>query len=67
MTKTRLTRIYKVAVEGQSDRLVQATSASQAIRFVAEPMIMATIPTPEQLLKLGARGVELEDANKEAE
>lgn len=59
-------RIYAVAVKGEVARLVRALTASQAVKFVATPMIQAAIPSQEDLVGLGAKGVKVEDATKEA-
>lgn len=59
MTKTR---IYAVAVKGEVARLVKALTAGQAIKFVAAPLITSSIPTQEELVALGAKGVKIEDA-----
>lgn len=63
-----MTRIYKVIVHDTRgvnvSRLVRAATASQAVRFVATPMIEAVIPDQEELHALGIKGVEIEDATE---
>lgn len=59
------TRIYHVAVtNGQTgeNRLVEATSAAQAVRYIARGIYTAKAATPKTLAGLMSAGVKVERA-----
>ena len=60
-------RIYLVTDKNdpKSRSLVRAATAAQAERFVSRKHFVATVPTPEQLLEVGAAGIKVEDAGRE--
>ncbi len=45
-------RIYVVVVNGTQEHLVRASSASQAIRAVADPMFKVGVANQDDLLRL---------------
>lgn len=56
------TRIYLVDERGASVRLVEASSAAQAIRHVVRHKFTAHAATPKAVATLMARGIVLEQA-----
>lgn len=59
------TRIY-VVVNSITDKeeLVRATSATQAVRHVAEKGWSAEVATPEVLVQMVSNGAKVQDASK---
>lgn len=55
-------RIY-VVESSEGKRLVRATSAAQAMRFVAAKEFKASVPDQDTLVKLAADGIKVEEAN----
>lgn len=67
MTDKQLTRIYTVTerdAKGHaiSERLVRASSQAQAIRHVVDPRFTASVPSPDELVRLTLADVKIEDA-----
>lgn len=60
------TRIYKVTVPGETkfNYLVEATSQTQAILYVARGMMAAAIAKPKEIAALMATGTPLESAGE---
>jgi len=59
------TRLYTVSMKRppdqlMSDRLVDATSAAQALRFVADTLIQAEIAKPKDIVRLMESGTKIE-------
>lgn len=55
------TRIY-VVIHGDERRLIEATSASQAIRHCVEPRYIARPATPKDVAQLTKYGITVEQA-----
>lgn len=62
-----MARIYIVEQEGKKPRLIRASFASAAIRFVATPMFKARVPKMEEYGELVMSGVKIEEADKAAD
>lgn len=58
------TRIYVVASDGKPFRLVDATSAAQALRHVAKDAYQVTVAKTRDVAFLMAKGVTVEDARE---
>ena len=66
MTKSR---IYVVTIKesaGDISRLIKAATATQAVNFAAKPRIIASVPTQDELVTLGSKGIKVEDATTDA-
>lgn len=59
-------RIYSVR-DGETTRLVEATNAAQAMRYVARLSFAISIAKPKEIAEHMAKGVRIEDATKAAE
>jgi hypothetical protein len=55
------TRIYAIKVQGET-RLVNARTRAQAVHYVAEDTIKASVASQQMLVQLTRAGVEVEDA-----
>lgn len=67
-------RIYKVCTSSAHDegdylasRLVRAIHPAQALRHVAEDTLSVTVATQDDLVRLVAAGVQVEQSGREAE
>lgn len=56
------TRIYVVEMKGAKPKLIDATTAAQAIRHVAKGIISAKVATAKQTAELMKAGASLESA-----
>ena len=57
------TRIYAVTGNGAT-RLIEATSAAQAVRFVASAIFSATIARPHEIVAAMNAGTKVEKASE---
>ncbi len=63
-----MSRIYKVQVKDSQERsLVRAESKAGALRHIAEKTMEAEVATQDDLVKMVAAGVKVEDAGKETD
>lgn len=62
---TPKTRVYLVTVPNAEPRLVEATSKSTALRFVAEQLFGASIATQSDLIAALSKGTVIEKAGEE--
>lgn len=60
-------RIYRVTITGAPDRLVRSPNVAQAVRHVARSLISADLASQDDLVRLVAAGVKVEDAGTESE
>lgn len=62
------TRIYAITpADGSGMRLIEATSQSQALRFVAEKSYTVEIAKPKDIARLMQAGAKIESAGDAAE
>lgn len=56
-------RIYTVVVADKTEtrHLVKASSAAQAIRFVAQPMFSAKVTSQDELVELIGSGIKVKE------